>query len=119
VDTSEHEEEEEQYITFEEFSRVRLQIGKVIEAESIPGMKKILKVKVDIGVGKRELAVGAAPYYRPEELIDRVVVVCTNLEPRKIGGVISNGMLLAAEGVNGRPIFLTITEDATLGAIIH
>jgi methionine--tRNA ligase beta chain len=108
-----------QYITLEEFSKVRLKIGRVIHAESVPGMKKVFKATVDLGTEKRELAVGGALYYKPEEFVGRVVVVCTNLEPKKIGNIISRGMLLAADGPEDRPIFLTITEDVPLGASIH
>jgi methionine--tRNA ligase beta chain len=93
-------------ITYDDFLRVQLKIGKVVQAERIPGMKKILKVKVDIGEEQREL-------------VGRFVVVCTNLEAKKIGGVISNGMLLAADGHDGRPVFLTITEEVPSGSIIH
>lgn len=108
-----------QYITLEEFSKVHLKVGKVIHAESIPSMKKVFKATVDLGTEQRELAVGGAPYYKPEEFVGRVVVVCTNLEPKKIGNLISRGMLLAADGPEDRPIFLTITEDVPLGASIH
>jgi methionine--tRNA ligase beta chain len=108
-----------QYITLEEFSKVRLKIGKVIRAESIPGMKKVFKVTVDLGTEQRELAVGGALYYKPDEFVGRVVVVCTNLEPKKIGNMISRGMLLAADGPEDKPVFLTITEDVSLGASIH
>jgi methionyl-tRNA synthetase len=65
------------------------------------------------------LVVGAALFYRPEELIGKKVVVCTNLKPRKIADIISNGMLLAAEGTGGKPEFLTITEDIPIGATVH
>ena len=106
-------------ITYDDFLRVQLKIGKVVQAERIPGMKKILKVKVDIGEEQRNLAVGAAVHYEPEELVGRFVVVCTNLEAKKIGGVISNGMLLAADGHDGRPVFLTIAEEVPSGSIIH
>ncbi|MFL6325261.1 MAG: methionine--tRNA ligase [Nitrososphaeraceae archaeon] len=113
-------EGEGEYITYDEFLKVHLKIGKVLQAERIPGMKKILKVKVDIGgEEERNLAVGAALHYKPEELVGRFLVVCTNLEARKIGGVISNGMLLAADGLDGRPVFLTITEEVPSGSIIH
>ena len=113
------EEEEEQYVTFEDFSKIHLKIGKIIHAESIPGMKKVLRVIVDIGIDKRDIVVGAAIFYKPEELIDKVVVICTNMEPRKIGNIVSNGMLLAADGFEGKPIFLTISEEAPIGAAIH
>jgi len=110
---------EEQLITFEEFSKVHLKIGKVVHAETMQGMKKVFKVTIDIGTEQRQLAVGGAPFYKPEEFVGRTVVVCTNLEPKKIGSIISRGMLLAADGPEGRPVFLTVTEDAPLGAPIH
>ncbi|TLY05757.1 MAG: methionine--tRNA ligase [Thaumarchaeota archaeon] len=109
----------EQFITFEEFSKVHLKVGKVIHAESMQGMKKVFKAKVDLGTEQRELAVGDAQNYKPEEFVGRTVVVCTNLEPKKIGGMISRGMLLAADGPEGKPVFLTITEDVPVGAAIH
>ena len=113
------EVEEEQYVTFEEFSKVQLKIGKVIQSEVIPGMKKVFKATIDLGSEQRELAVGGAQYYKPEEFVGRVVVVCTNLQPKKIGNIVSRGMLLAADGQDGKPIFLTINEDTSLGASIH
>ena len=112
-------EGQQQQITFEEFLKVQLKVGRVIQAENIPGMKKILKVKVDLGQEEREIVVGASLYYKPEELIGQVLIVCTNLEPRKIGNVISNGMLLAADGQNGKPLFLTVIGDILPGASIH
>jgi methionine--tRNA ligase beta chain len=110
---------EEQYITFEEFSKVQLKIGKVIKSESIPGMKKVFKATIDLGTEQREIAVGGAMHYKPDEFVGRVVVLCTNLEPKKIGNIISRGMLLAADGPEDRPVFLTITEDISLGTSIH
>ena len=110
---------EEQYITFEEFSKVQMKIGKVIQSESMPGMKKVFKATIDLGTEQREIAVGGAMHYKPEEFVGRVVVVCTNLEPKKIGNIISRSMLLAADGPGDRPVFLTITEDIPLGTSIH
>lgn len=107
------------YITYDEFSKVHLKIGKVIHAEGIPGMKKVFRAKVDIGNEIRDLAVGAAPYFSPEEFVGKIVVVCTNLEPRKIGSVISDGMLLAADGPEGRPSFLTISDYVPLGSSVR
>jgi methionine--tRNA ligase beta chain len=112
-------EEQQKYITFEEFSKVHLKIGRVIRSESLPGMKKVFKATVDLGNEQRELAVGGAIHYKPNEFIGRSVVVCTNLEPKKIGNMVSRGMLLAADGPDGRPVFLTITEDIPSGASIH
>jgi len=111
--------DEDKYITYDEFSRIHLKIGKVIHAETIPGMNKVFKVIVDIGNERRDLAVGAAPYFSSEQFVGRIVVVCTNLEPRRLGSVTSNGMLLAAEGPDGRPAFLTIADDAPLGSDVR
>jgi methionine--tRNA ligase beta chain len=111
--------EQQQYITFEEFSKVHLKVGKVIKSESMPGMKKVFKATIDLGTERREVAVGGALYYKPEEFVGRLVVVCTNLEPKKLGNILSRGMLLAADGPEGRPVFLTITEDITLGTSVH
>ena len=110
---------EEQYIKFEEFSKLQMKIGKVIKSESMPGMKKVFKATIDLGTEQREIAVGGAMHYKAEEFVGRVVVVCTNLEPKKIGNIISRGMLLAADGPEDRPVFLTITEDIPLGTSIH
>lgn len=117
--SEEEEQQEQQYVTFEDFSKIHLKIGKIIHAESIPGMKKVLRVIVDIGIDQRDIVVGAAIFYKPEELINKVVVICTNMEPRKIGSIISNGMLLAADGFEGKPIFLTVSDEAPIGAAIH
>jgi len=111
--------DEEISITYDEFSKVHLKIGRVIHAESIPGLKKVFRAKVDIGHEIRDLAVGAALYFTPEQFLGKTVVVCTNLEPRKIGNVISNGMLLAADGPEGRPSFLTTSEEVPLGSPVH
>ena len=117
--SEEHQQEQQHYITFEEFSRVQLKIGRVIHSESLPGMKKVFKATIDLGNEQRELAVGGALHYKPDEFVGRSVVVCTNLEPKKIGNIVSRGMLLAADGPDGRPVFLTITEDISPGASIH
>jgi tRNA-binding protein len=111
--------EEEEYISFEEFSKVQLKIGKIIQSESMPGMKKVFNATIDLGSEQRQIAVGGAQHYKPEEFVGRLVVVCTNLEPKKIGNIVSRGMLLAADGPEDRPVFLTITEDIAPGASIH
>jgi methionine--tRNA ligase beta chain len=113
------EEEEQQLITFEEFSKVQLKIGKVIQSEAMHGMKKVFKATIDLGTEQREIAVGGALHYKPEEFVGRLVVVCTNLEPKKIGNMISRGMLLAADGPKGKPVFLTVMEDIPPGASVH
>lgn len=111
--------EPQQHITFDDFIKVQLKIGKVLSAEPMPGMKKVFKAVIDIGSEKREVAVGAALWIKPEDFVGRTVVMCTNLQPRKIGDIVSSGMLLAADGPEGRPVFLTINEEVPPGAPIH
>jgi methionine--tRNA ligase beta chain len=89
--------QENKIITIEEISKVNLCVGRIVSAEQIPNKQKILKAVVDIGSELRDVVIGAAEYYRPESLIGKVVVVCTNLAPKKVGTITSNGMLLAAE----------------------
>ena len=107
-------------ITIDDFSRVSLKVGKIVEAEAMRGMKKVLRVTVDLGSEKREIAIGVAAYYKPEELVGKTVVVCTNLQKRKIGEVISNGMILAADGHEGKPVLLTVDSlEVPNGAAVH
>ena len=107
-------------ITFDDFIKVQLKVGRVESAETMPKMKKVFKATVDVGGGeKRVVAVGAAPWIKPEDFVGKTVVICMNLQPRKIGDIESNGMLLAADGPEGRPVFLTVSEEAPSGALIH
>mgnify|MGYP000285863124 CR=1 FL=1 len=87
-----------QKISFEEFSKVDLRVGRIINAERIPRSKNLLKLTIDIGAANPKTAVaGIAKYYTPEELIGRHIAVVTNLEPRKIFGIKSEVMILAAQ----------------------
>lgn len=105
-------------ITFEEFSKIDLKVGKVLSAEQLDGYKKILKLEIDIGDKKLEIMSGIAKHYMPNEVIGKNVVVCTNLTPRKFGEKTSNGMLLAATNENGKPILLTVFDDTMAGSPI-
>lgn len=103
-------------ISFEEFIKVDLRVGVIVSAESLEGYKKILKITVDIGDERRVIMSGIAKYYRPEEIVNKNVIVCTNLAPRKFGAQTSNGMLLAATNEDGKPVLLTIMEDIKPGS---
>ncbi len=105
-------------ISYDEFKRLDIRVGVIIKAESIAGKSRIMKALVDIGSEKRELIVGGAEYYRPEEMVGRKVVVLANLEPKSIAGVRSHGMLLAAD-VDGKPYWLTVDGDAPVGSTIR
>jgi methionyl-tRNA synthetase len=103
-------------ITIEDFAKVELRAGEIKTAEAIPGAKKLLKLTVDIGTEVRQICAGIAEFYAPENLIGRKVVVVTNLLPRKMRGVESNGMIVAASvGEQGRPVLATFGEDVPNG----
>ena len=89
-------------ITIDDFAKVELRVGVVKSAERIQGADKLLKVLVDIGDEVRQVLAGIATAYAPEDLVGRKVVVVTNLAPRKMRGLESNGMLLAASAGRGR-----------------
>jgi methionyl-tRNA synthetase len=104
-------------ISIEEFAKVDMRVGTVQTAERIPKADKLLKLTVDIGSEVRQVLAGIALYYEPESLIGRKVVVVTNLAPRKMRGLESNGMIVAASvEPDGRPVLATFTEDVPNGA---
>ncbi|MBR1369718.1 methionyl-tRNA synthetase [Methanocalculus chunghsingensis] len=92
----ERHEVKKEMLTIDEFGKMELCVGRVLEAEAIKGSKKLLRITVDIGSEKRQVVSGIAPYYKPEELEGTLVVMVTNLEPATIFGVESRGMILAA-----------------------
>ena len=92
-------------ITFEQFSQIELHVGTVIEAEEVPGSEKLIKQVVDFGeLGTRQILSGIRKWYTPESLVGKQFVYVTNLEPRMMMGLESQGMLLAAEGKKPVPI---------------
>jgi methionyl-tRNA synthetase len=104
-------------ISIEDFAKVDMRVGEVKAAERVAGASKLLKLMVDIGTEVRQLVAGLAEYYQPENLIGMKVVVVTNLPPRKLRGVESNGMIVAATmGEQGRPVLVTFKEDVENGA---
>ena len=104
-------------ISIEDFAKVDMRVGEVKAAERVPGASKLLKLMVDIGTEVRQLVAGLAEYYQPESLIGMKVVVVTNLQPRKLRGVESNGMIVAASADEpGRPVLVTFKEDIANGA---
>jgi methionine--tRNA ligase beta chain len=91
-----------QIIPFADFQKLDLRVCKVKVAERIASSKKLVKLKVDIGYETREVVAGVAEYYSPEDLRDKNLIILVNLEPKKVMGVQSQGMILAAD-VGGRP----------------
>ncbi len=104
-------------IGIEDFTKVEMRVGQVKTAERIVGADKLLKLTVDIGSEVRQICAGIAQYYEPESLIGRKVVVVVNLAPRKLRGVESNGMIVAAwVGPDGRPVLACFDEDVEVGS---
>jgi methionyl-tRNA synthetase len=103
-------------ITIDDFAKVEMVVGQIVAAEAISGAKKLLKLQVDIGSETRQVCAGIAEYYKPEELTGMKIVLVANLEPRKLRGVESNGMVVAASaGPEGRPVLATFKEDVPNG----
>jgi methionyl-tRNA synthetase len=102
------EEEVAGEISFEEFSKIDLKVAEVKEAEKIEGADKLLKLKIDIGSEERQIVAGIAEQYSPEEMIGKRIVVVTNLQPAKIRGIESRGMLLAAK--DGKTLSLVVLD---------
>ena len=105
-------------ISIDDLAKIDLRVGIVKSAERIPNADKLLKLQVDIGEEVRQILAGIALAYTPEELIGRKVVIVANLAPRKMRGLESNGMLLAASVADGKPILCTFAEDIAPGAKI-
>jgi len=105
-------------IKIDDFRKVELRVADVLAAERVDGSDKLLKLSIRVGHEERSLVAGIASVYSPEEMVGKQIVVVANLEPAKIRGVVSQGMLLAADGENG-PIVLTPSAPAPSGASVH
>ena len=107
-----------QVITIDDFAKVELRAATVLEAEKVPKADKLLCLVVDLGEAQpRQILAGIAQHYAPEDVVGRKIIVVSNLAPRKLRGLESNGMLLAASvGEDGRPVLATFTEDVPNGA---
>lgn len=112
-ENNEMEEAPKKMITFEEFTQLDLKTGTILEAEKMAKTKKLLVLKVDLGHEQRTIVSGIAESYSPEEVVGKKVSVLTNLPPRAIRGVESQGMLLMAEDRDGRLIFISPEDNNT------
>lgn len=104
-------------ISYEDFAKLDLRVAKIDSVEPIVGKSKIVKGIIDLGFEKRDVIIGGAEFYKPEDLIGKTVIVIANLEPKKLAGVESNAMLLAAD-VNDKPYWLTVTDEVPIGTKI-
>jgi methionyl-tRNA synthetase len=104
-------------VTMEDFQKMDLRVAKVLAAENIKKSDKLLKLRVDIGE-ERTLVAGIARYYKPEELVGKTIIIVANLQPTKLMGVESQGMLLAADGIDGT-VLATFDKEAKVGSKVR
>ena len=103
-------------ISIDDFSKIELRVGVVKVAERVPKADKLLRLEVDIGTEVRQVLAGIAEAYAPETLVGRKVVIVANLAPRKLRGLESNGMIVAASLEGGKPVLASFLEDVPVGA---
>jgi methionyl-tRNA synthetase len=102
-------------ISIDDFAKVELRVGEVKAAEKVKGADKLLRLEVDLGTEVRQVVAGIAESYAPELLIGRKVVIVANLAPRKLRGLESNGMIVAASPEGGKPVLAGFLEDVPVG----
>src|SRR3989344_3403698 len=97
-------------ISYEDFKKIELKVAKILEAERVEGSEKLLKLKLSLGEEERQVIAGIGKNYDPKNLMGREIIIVTNLEPRKLMGLESNGMLLAADSLNGPVVLMPEKE---------
>ncbi len=105
-----------EFISFEDFKRMDLRIGKIVHAEKVPGTDRLIRLEVDLGSGKRQLIAGIGEEYKPEDLLGLEIVVLVNLKPKKIRGLLSEGMLLAAVLEGNKPVLIVPDKEVPPGS---
>jgi len=115
---TEEVKEESELITYDDFAKCKFKIAIVESAESVKGSKKLIKMIIDLGDEKRQLVAGLAEYYKPDDMVGKKIVVVANLQPAKLFGIESQGMLLAAEKGNDVKL-LTVDGDIEPGAEVR
>ena len=104
-------------ISYDDFTKLDLRVARILEIEKIPGKTKIVKGEIDLGDETRNVIIGGAEFYEPDDLVGKTVIVVANLEPKKMAGVESNAMLLAAD-INDKPFWLTVDSEVPSGTKI-
>jgi methionine--tRNA ligase beta chain len=101
-------------ISLEDFQKIDLRVAKILQAERVENSQKLIKLQIDLGGEKRTIVAGIGEKYEPEELIGQLIVVVSNLEPKEIKGIKSEGMLLAVDSKNG-PVLIVPLEQVFAG----
>jgi len=111
--------EEKEEISIDDFAKVQIRVGEVLQCEPVKKSKKLLVSQIRIGEEVRQIVSGIAQYYKPEEMVGKKVAVITNLKPVKLCGVESQGMILAAGDDEGNLSVLTVDRDMIAGSEIR
>jgi methionyl-tRNA synthetase len=105
-------------VTFDDFTKIDIRTATILEAEKVPKTIKLLKLKIDTGIDIRTIVSGIAEYYEPEAIIGKQISIVANLEPRKIKGIESKGMILMAEDKNGKLVMVAPVNKVSNGSMI-
>jgi methionyl-tRNA synthetase len=105
-------------IAYDDFMKMDIRVGTVLEAEKVPKTKKLLKLLIDTGIDKRTVVSGIAEYFKPEDIVGKQVSILVNLAPRKLRGIESQGMILMAEDADGKLVFVSPGEMVKAGSEI-
>ena len=105
-------------ITLDDFKKIDLRVARVLEAVKVPKSDKLLKLQIEIGSERRQVVAGIAKHYKPEELIGKTIVVVANLQPAKLMGQESQGMILAASDESGHLTLVGVQSEISSGAIV-
>lgn len=107
-------------VSFEDFSKIELKVGKVLECDPVEGSEKLYKLTVRLGEETRIIVSGIAKHYSPDELLGRKILVVANLEPKSLKGIVSHGMLLSAEDAEGNLSLATVFDsEFPDGSAVH
>lgn len=109
-------EPQKQNISYDDFSKMDIRVGTILEAEKVAKTKKLMKLLIDTGIDKRTVVSGIAEYYEPENIIGQQVCILVNLEPRELKGIMSQGMILMAEDSDGKLRFVSPVEKSGNGS---
>ncbi|PJE64306.1 MAG: methionine--tRNA ligase subunit beta [Candidatus Ryanbacteria bacterium CG10_big_fil_rev_8_21_14_0_10_43_42] len=105
-------------ISYDDFAKVELRTARILSAEAVEGSDKLVRLRVSLGTKERQLLAGIGKSYTPDDLVGKIIAVVANLKPRKMMGMESDGMLLAASGEDG-PVLLTSDKEISPGAEIR
>jgi methionyl-tRNA synthetase len=105
-------------VTFDDFAKIDIRTATILEAEKVPKTTKLLKLKIDTGTDVRTIVSGIAEYFEPQAIIGKQISIVANLEPKKIKGIESKGMILMAEDKDGKLVMVSPSEKVSNGSVI-